>query len=292
MTRRNIAKLDPWVKAILVDPIDKSVLCWSDQDVCCDYGAVYRFEQGILDLRPFKSQIFSEPFRIWKSGQTAYERWQKRIAEDSDYDYTAELAGVREVYEEIPLRGRVLDVGGHQGRLRAFLKPQQEYLIVDPFLDVFKGIEDQTGLLRTYPFLIDPVNFVAALAEHLPVASCTFDTVHMRSVVDHFQSPELALREAYRVLREQGQLIIGLWVTGGKSGWRTPAEFAKEAVKTALPFLGLGRYADHHVWHPTYRELVALIEASGFDIERVHWQAQWRDRVCYIKAIKRASLLC
>jgi hypothetical protein len=36
--------------------------------------------------------------------------------------------------------------------------------------------------------------------------------------------------------------------------------------------------------------LVALIEASGFEIDVVHWQSQWRDRVCYIKAAKEAQL--
>ena len=290
MASSSPAKLDPWVKGILVDPIAKSTLRWTDTGVVSDYGVAYGFEGRILDLRPFREHRFSKPARIWKLGQIAYEHWQKRLGEEVEGDYSGELAGVREVYEVMPLTGRCLDVGGHQGRLRAFLEPGQEYLIIDPFLDVFESIEGQRGLLRTYPFLIEPVNFVAGVAEHLPLSSCTFDTVHMRSVIDHFQAPQLALREAYRVLRDRGQLIVGLWVEGGMSGRRTPLELAKDAVKAVLPFIGLDRYADHHVWHPTYKELVTLIEASGFEIEKVHWQTQWRDRVCYVKALKKTPL--
>ncbi len=290
MSPLNPAKIDPWVKEILVDPIGKSGLQWKGDMLLSDYGKEYRVERGVLDLRPFRQKPVSQPLRVWKLGQMAYEQWQKRVSQDPNRDYTDELAGVREVYKIMPLIGRCLDVGGHQGRLRAFLKPGQEYLIVDPFLDVFDGIEAQRNLLRTYPFLAEPVNFVCGLAEHLPLLSGTFDTAHMRSVIDHFQSPELALREAYRVLRARGQLIIGLWVEGGRTGRRAPLEAAKDAVKSMLPFVGLGRYADHHVWHPTYKELVALIEASGFEIDTVHWQTQWHDRVCYIRALKSASL--
>jgi SAM-dependent methyltransferase len=289
MSPLNPAKLDPWVKEILVDPIAKSGLQWNEDTLLSDYGKEHRFERGTLDLRPFRQKPMSQPSRVWKLGQIADEQWEKRVTQDLDREYNNELAGVREVYEIMPLVGRCLDVGGHQRRLRAFLKPGQGYLIIAPFLDVFEGIEAQRGLLRTYPFLTEPVNFVGALAEHVPLSSRTFDTVHMRSVIDHFQSPELALREAYRVLRAGGQIIIGLWVEGGKSGRRTPLEFTKDAVKAVLPFVGLDRYADHHVWHPTYRELAALIEASGFEIDMVHWQSRWRDRVCYIRAVKKGN---
>ena len=42
----------------------------------------------------------------------------------------------------------------------------------------------------------------------------------MRSVLDHFHSPDLALFEAARVLKRNGKLVIGLYVDGGKSGRR------------------------------------------------------------------------
>jgi hypothetical protein len=54
-----------------------------------------------------------------------------------------------------------------------------------------------------------------------------------------------------------------------------------------LPWVGINRLTDHHIWHPTYAELRGAIEASGFDIATTHWQAGWNDMVCYIDAGRR-----
>jgi ubiquinone/menaquinone biosynthesis C-methylase UbiE len=69
----------------------------------------------------------------------------------------------------------------------------------------------------------------------------------MRSVIDHFQSPELALREAYRTLRDRGQLIVGLWVEAGKSGTRTPLDFTKDVVKAVLPLVTATRISTYGI---------------------------------------------
>lgn len=177
-------------------------------------------------------------------------------------------------------------MGGHQGRLRAFLAPDQEYVIIDPYSGVFRHLDKQPSLLRAYSFLTEPVNFLCAMAEYLPFRANSFDTVHMRSVIDHFQNPELALWEAYRVLRNNGQLVVGIYIEGGKSGRLNAREWVKHIAGHVLPFFGINKFIDHHVWHPTYSELCKLIEAIGFRIDQVHWQSQWVDRVCYIRALK------
>lgn len=219
-------------------------------------------------------------------GQVEYENWSEKLAAADTTDYDAEREGVREVYEQFPITGRCLDVGGHQGRLRAFMARGQEYVIIDPFSAVFQHLDNQPSLLQTYPFLNDPVNFLCGMAEYLPFRANSFDTVHMRSVIDHFQNPELALWEAFRVLRNNGQLIIGLYIEGGKSGRLNAREWIKHIAGHVLPVLGVNKFVDHHVWHPTYSELLKLIEAIGFKIDGVHWQSQWGDRVCYIRAKK------
>lgn len=197
---------------------------------------------------------------------------------------------MREVYKDISIEGRCLDVGGHQGKLRHFLSSKQEYITCDPFLSGFNGIEKQPNLLKAYPFLLEPVNFVCCDAEFLPFSSSSFQTVHMRSVIDHFLSPELAINEAYRVLQIDGALIVGLRVHGGKRGTPDMKSIFKEFARTILVAVGLKRFKDYHVWHPSFKVLTALISECGFELEKTHWQKDCNNTVCYIKAKKITGL--
>ena len=282
-------KLDPWVRSVLVDPFGKGPLKSTTRGLESTYGMVYPIVSGVPDFRRPPAGVSGDE-EVWRAGQAQYEAWSRRLVEeDARQDYAAEIEGVRGVYADIPLTGRVLDVGGHQGRLREFLRPGQEYLSCDPYIDVFAPVDNQPRMLNAYRCMHEQCNFVASHAEHLPLAESSFDTVHMRSVIDHFRDPALALVEAFRVLRCGGALVVGLYVEGGRSGRLTPREAVKEAVRAILPLVGITRYSDHHVWHPTYAELRHLIEKSGFVVDRVHWQSGWNERVCYIRALKPVS---
>ncbi len=81
-------------------------------------------------------------------------------------------------------------------------------------------------------------------------------------------------------------MIVGLMVEGGKSGRQSVREHIKEGVRAMLPWVGVTRFNDYHVWHPTYAELIEMIEGSGFEVRKVHWQKGWNDRVCYVEAMK------
>jgi len=289
---RKPVKLDDWARDLLVDPLDKGPLLVSQQDgfLVSSYGRRYPITNGIFDLR-LLNNVTSKDQRAWREGQIEYERWSRDLAaHDRDQDYVAENESVRRVYDDIPVEGRCLDVGGHQGRLRHFLDKEQEYISCDPFLSVFDGLESQANLLAAFPCLGDPVNFVCCEAEFLPFKSCSFDTVHMRSVIDHFLNPELALNEAYRVLNVDGCLIVGLYVYGARLGSASLSLRLKDWLKNALGAIGVDRFRDHHVWHPTYGELKMLINECGFSIEKVHWQSAYRDTVCYVCARKKANL--
>ena len=72
-------------------------------------------------------------------------------------------------------------------------------------------------MASAYPCLKEPLNFVAGVAERLPFQSKMFDYVHMRSVLDHLHDPYIAMKEAWRILKPEGKLLIGLSVTGGNS---------------------------------------------------------------------------
>jgi len=283
-------KLDSWLKKLLVDPLAKTELQHdaSSEFLLSSYGRKYPIRRGIPDLRLLNNNVTHDQ-KIWSDGQKDYEALTS-VGPSEGQEYAIERAGVKPVYDEIPIIGRCLDVGGGIGTLRSFLTSTQEYVTCDPFLKVFENLEQRHKLVEVYPFLLDPVNFVCCDAEFLPFAEKSFDTVHMRSVIDHFLSPELALNEAYRTLREDGVLVVGTFVRGGRSGHELLRQRFRNSVKTVLQFAGIERFRDHHTWHPTYDELVALLGQCGFDVEKVHWQDRHQHTVCYVQARKRVGL--
>lgn len=300
-----VIKTDPWVIEILVDPLSKDELSidYHVGIIKSKYGKKYKIQNGIFDLRLVTSSVGKDSPK-WKKGQEEYEKFAAlHSIQDSKQTFLDEFEGVKDVYENIPIKGRCLDVGGGIGTLRAFLSKDQEYLSCDPFINAFDNISTRKNLLSVYPFLIEPVNFICCFAEHLPIASNSFDTVHMRSVIDHFKNPELALREAFRVLRNDGELIIGLTVLGGKTGVIIKNKESirtkiKRTIKKLLAYLNIEKYSsfkdictniDYHIWHPTLKELVNLIEHCDFVINNVYWQKRHIDKVCYIKAKKNIS---
>jgi ubiquinone/menaquinone biosynthesis C-methylase UbiE len=158
-------------------------------------------------------------------------------------------------------------------------------LIVDPLnKDASHLKEKNHNLLKTYPFMMNQFNFVCSFAEHLPFKSMSFDIVHMRSCIDHFLNPVLALNEAYRVLKKNGSIVIGMYVEGGKSGIQGKI---KNYIKDLLGNIGIDRFKDYHVWHPTYSELVSLIEESNFVVEKEVWQPGYNDTVVYLQYKKK-----
>ena len=288
MPPNNLAKIDPWLRDIIVDPLSKEPLTESvdGTHLLSPYGRKYPVVNGIYDLRLLNNDTTPEQ-QLWKEGQEHYESWSKNgHAEYTREHYKLELEGVANVYREIPIEGRCLDIGGHQGRLRAFLQPDQEYVSCDPFINVLDSIRESSNLTEMYPFLLHPINFLSCEGEFLPFASSSFDVVHMRSVIDHLRNPELAINEAYRTLRFPGALVIGIYVHGGKFGHTTVQERLKETIKGLISHTGIAKYRDHHIWHPSFLELIGLIESCGFFIDKVHWQEKTGESTCYIKALK------
>jgi len=88
--------------------------------------------------------------------------------------------------------GKVLDVGGKKNNPRGSFRPPIEGVESWEYLN----IDSSTG----------PDYF--AFAEDIPVRSNYFDMVVMTEVIEHLDNPETVLRECFRVLRDNGRLII------------------------------------------------------------------------------------
>lgn len=257
--------IDDWLKNILVDPISKQKISKNGVFWSSSSGFMYNEHNGIPDLRI----RFTQTEKDWKKGQDFFEKWMKANylskGESDDSFYKNEILRDAPMYKQLVLDGRVLDVGGQMGHVRKFMNLNQEYCSIDPFITVPFLVKGCKNLFKNYPYHI-PLNFVGGFAEFLPFKDACFDTVNMRSCIDHFFSPEVALLEAYRVLRPGGKLIIGMTVE--KSG-------VKDKLKNQLRnVLGLfnNSFKDHHIWHPTYKGLIDLCSSKNFSLKKEIWQ--------------------
>ena len=267
MTAQQVGvELDQWVLEILADPITK---------LPASPNAI-GITEGVTDARRFMKNTVG--FVQWDDGQSAYEGWEQSTVED----YKKEREVDAPVYDHIKMSGRVLDVGGSIGAIRDFLPKGTEFVSVDPFLGCTDHIPP--AKIAVYPCLSERLNFIAGCAEFLPFQAQCFDWVHMRSMLDHVHSPDLALMEARRVLKLGGKLVIGLYVDGGKTGLRTLDRQLKEIVRPILTTIGFKQFKDHHLFHPTLKNLKKIVIDNGFKIDDIYWQPGWRDTVCYITA--------
>ena len=280
--------LETYFEQMLCCPLCKDSLELSaDTYMCYSCGTRYKKDGGISDFRLFAPEYArSSVQEEWVKGQKGFEQYADNVAlQDSVEFYKAEIDSVTEIYtKEFPqFYGTLLDVGGNRGTLRQFLSSDVKYLVIDPQLNAFDGIESQPGLMQVYQFLSQPCNFIAGFAEHLPLVSRQFDFVHMRSVIDHFFDPQLAIKEAFRVLKDEGKLMIGSsaylpetkeYSIGSKliKKWKTAKlVYQNEGFNGLMARIKyrMTSQPDHHMWKWKKEDLIDLVEKSGFVVDKL-----------------------
>lgn len=306
-------KLDQEIVDILCCPMCKGAFEIANGEFICQSCAakfVISKKENILDLRVhYPEYCVPSGMKKWSDIQNGYDLYENTMLDhDNLKTYLNEIDTVKEVYgQEFDMRGKVLDVGGHQGRLRHFLDKKNVplYVSIDPFIGIFQKIEECPNLLKAYPCLTEPCNFLAAHAERLPFKNNSFDWVHMRSALDHFEDPYLALKEAYRVLNADGRLMIGMTISGGKSSMKREDSASSLMIKIKnkisrdglIAFLKVALVAaklkikgvDEHAFRLDYDSLMDLLNVSGFEITKEHWQKPPFSMCLYITAKKKAA---
>lgn len=261
--------LEDWVRDIIRHPVSKTKIDFEFIDSV----------NGFADFRILLKNTMG--FKEWEEGQEFFENWEKNgVGYQSGKEaYLDEINADSEIYEEFLLTGKVLDVGGLSGTVRHFLSQDSQYVCIDPFENAPSAFTSEK--MEAYHCLAAPYNFVVGNAEFLPFKENSFDFIHMRSMLDHVQVPDLAILEAKRVLVDDGFLLIGMSVEGGLDGKIPFFDNFKNVIRFVLGALGVRRYVDHHTWHPTYEGLLKLARDNGFRLSRELWQSKWKGRVVY-----------
>ncbi len=149
---------------------------------------------------------------------------------------------VGEILNDTCGTGLCLDVG-------CGILPQPSYMKACTRMHFF-GMDPFTGdEPRTFPF-------AQAYGEYIPFKEDTFDTVLYASVIDHLYDPLRSLRDANRVLKEDGSLMI--WYSD--AGFGLPYLVWKMKRKPA-------QYNKHHQWGFTERSMKALAKKAGFKVQ-------------------------
>jgi len=125
---------------------------------------------------------------VFETDSDRYERW----FESHPLAYQSELAAVREL---LPETGRGLEIGTGTGRFSV------------PF-GIVDGVEPAAAMRQIAQKR--GLNVLDAKAEDLPFPDCTFDFALMVTTICFVNAPHQALREAHRVLKPGGRLVVGL----------------------------------------------------------------------------------
>lgn len=260
----------------LICPVSREPLAIFGDSLITDSG--YIFPEG--DFRVVSSDAQS---KTWAEGQKHYESFEHNWITNSMEFYEAIDKETAEIYEKFKLKGLVLDVGGGYGTLvkQASLDPSR-VIVIDAM--VRKWDEIPNFNYKVHYKELSKVVRIPGFAEDLPFKNRSFDTIHMRSCLDHFANPYRALLEARRVLKKDGSLIIGLMLEGGfKLEEAKLMNWIKKKIKKSF----IGELHEHlfdkHIFHPTEHNLKLLIDKTGFKIEKWIFQTGYHN-VVYLEA--------
>jgi len=271
---QKIYVIEDWLQKIIVDPITKKK----------EINKKVKSHNNIIDATVYLRNTLG--WNEWRKGQNKFESWLSNgeYRTQLKTNFTHEKQEISRVYKNFDLSGIIVDVGGSVGTLREFVSSNSKFVSVDPHRDPLSTVSEEK--MTAYKCLNEPLNYIQACSEFLPLETSSVDLVHMRSMLDHVQVPDLALIEAKRVLKKSGKIIIGIYLPRGKNNNFSFHHFIKENIRNCLNFIGFTKFTDYHTWHPTYEALNKLISENGFEVIKEIWQSGWNNKVVYIEAKK------
>ena len=159
---------------------------------------------------------------------------------------------------------RVLDLGCGNGRLLGLLKDRKI---------IYTGLDSSQKLVAIAKKKYPDHNFIIANALSLPLEDVSFDIIYSIAVLHHIPSQEMRLaflKEAKRVLRPGGQLVLTVWNLNIFKKWPLILKhvFLKFLGRSQLDlgdlFVPWGKIK-RYVHFFSKQELEKLITRSGFE---------------------------
>lgn len=117
-----------------------------------------------------------------------YDAWYDR----NKFAYLSELEAIKKV---LPRRGKGLEIGVGTGRFAYAL-------------GIITGIDPSKNMIEIARK--KGVNVRLGYGEHLPFKNVAFDYVTIIITICFVKDPEKVLKEAYRVLKKKGKIIMGI----------------------------------------------------------------------------------
>jgi ubiquinone/menaquinone biosynthesis C-methylase UbiE len=152
----------------------------------------------------------------------------------------------------LPPNGNVLEAGCGIGAWVKIIQSQgHEVIGIDWYADIVQAAHEADSLMKIEQGDIS----------HLRFAEGTFDAYISLGVIEHFEAgPENALREAYRVLKPGGVVVITVPALNMVRRW-----LAHPFRSLSVAFLKLtGRKVFFAEYRYTMTELIAYVEGAGF----------------------------
>jgi 2-polyprenyl-3-methyl-5-hydroxy-6-metoxy-1,4-benzoquinol methylase len=238
-----------------------------------------KYWSDLTSLRELSNEGRLSEYDIRTSARDVEEGYGGDFGRQRDFVH-AKSEIVRAFLEKHTVLGkRVLHVGCG-GRLHAPVsKPYVEngYELV--------GVDVSEDYLGEFQCVLG-ADAVQANAMCLPLASCSFDVVNFTDIVEHLHNPLLGLREAHRILKPNGLIILSTNNRCTMSrACMNPLIFFEKVVgayygRILPPRNLIGQWMDFDFYHTEFSksEITELMETAGFELLRIetgstskHW---------------------
>ncbi|UCC93299.1 MAG: methyltransferase domain-containing protein [Thermoplasmata archaeon] len=162
--------------------------------------------------------------RFWSKVAPDYDEWVAEAYADQYVEFRGHLQ------DALGPEDRVLEVGTGTGNIALHIAPHVRSVVgvdISPeMVGVARGKLDRTELTN--------VEFEVGDAYDLPFKDGSFDRVVFVNVLQTMKSPERAVKEAHRVLREGGEVVSVTYTFGDSSSWET-FKLAKWVLRFGKP---------------------------------------------------------